>query len=584
MQAICWLTLHFVALFITFLRFWHWIIAYLSLSLRVNDFVEHNPAWAGMVNILYFSSMMYAIKRVVTLPLLLLPSVLMADAGAGERSVFNSVEYSVSLQGTASAGDYTPLWLNANRHGLSSLDNGNGYLRAALVRPLAADSARKWGLGYGLDLVGAVNFNSAFIVQQAFVEARWLHGVLTVGSKEYPMELKNNRLSSGSQTLGVNARPVPQVRLALPDYWPVPLTRGWVSLKGHIAYGMTTDGNWQENFSGGKNKYTTNTFYHSKAGYLKIGPEGRHVSLELGLEMAAQFGGTSYIPTGDGQMRKVENKQDFSSFVNAFIPGGSDVVETTYQNSEGNQLGSWLARLNFDYAGWGISVYADHFFEDHSQMFLLDYDGYGSGNEWNAKKDNRYLLYSLKDMMLGAELRLKKCKWVDAVVLEYLYSKYQSGPIYHDHNSNIPDHIGGVDDYYNHYIYSGWQHWGQVIGNPLYLSPAYNADGAIEVKNNRTVAWHLGVGGAPADGLRYRVLASYQKGYGRYLEPYPDPEDNFSLLLEADYSFPESHKLAGWGVRGGFGIDAGTLRGNNYGLQLTVMRTGVLNFDKKKSR
>ena len=507
----------------------------------------------------------------------------MASAGdsGGKRSLLDSVEWRVSALVSGSLGDHTPLWLNANKHGLSSLENANGYLRASVARPLAADSARRWGIGYCLDLVGAANYNSAFIVQQAFVEARWLHGMLTVGSKEYPMELKNNLLSSGSQTLGINARPVPQVRLAMPEYWEVPLTRGWVSLKGHIAYGRTTDGNWQADFTGGRSKYTTNTFYHSKAGYLKIGPEGRHVSLELGLEMAAQFGGSSYLMGEGGKLVEVKNKQGLKSFFNAFIPGGADVVETTYQNAEGNQLGSWVARLNFDYPSWGVSVYADHFFEDHSQMFLLDYDGYGSGEEWNVRKDNRYLLYSLKDMMLGAELRLKRCRWVDAVVVEYLYSKYQSGPIYHDHNSNIPDHIGGNDNYYNHYVFSGWQHWGQVMGNPLYLSPAYNDDGTVGVKNNRTVAWHAGVSGKPADGLAYRLLATYQKGYGTYADPYADPEHNVSLMAEASYDFPAGHKLSGWGIKAAVGMDKGALRGDNYGLQLTVVRAGVFNFDKK---
>ena len=71
---------------------------------------------------------------------------------------------------------------------------------------------------YGLDIVVPVNYTSNFIVQQAFAEIRWKHGVMTIGSKEFPMELKNQSLSSGSQTLGINARPVPQIRLALPDY------------------------------------------------------------------------------------------------------------------------------------------------------------------------------------------------------------------------------------------------------------------------------------------------------------------------------------------------------------------------------
>ena len=137
------------------------------------------------------------------------------------------LEYDIEMQSTFSEGR-TPLWLNANKYGLSSLDNTNGYLRAGVFRPLRTDSARRWGMGYGLDVAVPYNFTSDFVVQQAFVEGRWLHGVMTVGSKEYPMELKNNLLSSGSQTLGINARPIPQVRIALPEYWTLPFAKGWL--------------------------------------------------------------------------------------------------------------------------------------------------------------------------------------------------------------------------------------------------------------------------------------------------------------------------------------------------------------------
>lgn len=100
---------------------------------------------------------------------------------------------------------------------------------------------------------------------------------------------------------------------------------------------------------------------------------------------------------------------------------------------------------------------------------------------------------------MGIELNLKNTHWLQNVVFEYLYTKYQSGPIYHDHTMNIPDHIAGTDNYYNHGIYNGWQHWGQVIGNPLFRSPIYNTDGRIYVKNNRFIAYHLGFDGHPAN-------------------------------------------------------------------------------------
>lgn len=488
------------------------------------------------------------------------------------------LEYDIEMQSTFSEGR-TPLWLNANKYGLSSLDNTNGYLRAGVFRPLRTDSVRRWGMGYGVDVAVPYNFTSDFVVQQAFIEGRWLHGVMTVGSKEYPMELKNNLLSSGSQTLGINARPIPQVRIALPEYWTLPFAKGWLHLKGHIAYGRMTDDRWQHEFTNRKNKYADDVLFHSKAGYLKIGNEDVFCpfSLELGLEMAATFGGTAYRPDGKGGMTVLKGDTGLGAYWNAFVPGGYDTGETTYQNVEGNHVGSWLIRMNWDTDMWRFCVYADKYFEDHSAMFQLDYDGYGQGEEWDENKKSRYVLYDFKDIMLGMELNIKYDRWINDVVFEYIYSKYQSGPIYHDHTNTISDHIGGRDNFYNHSIYTGWQHWGQVIGNPLYRSPIYNEDGTIMVKDNRFMAFHLGIDGRPFPRFMYRVLASWQEGLGTYDEPYENKRNNFSLLFEGEYAFG-GKLLNGWKVKGGYGMDLGAILGDNYGFQVTVSKCGLLNF------
>ena len=482
----------------------------------------------------------------------------------------SDLSWKVTMQSTNSSGDYTPLWLNANKHGLSSLDKNNGYLMAGVKKSMQADSLKRWSYGFGASLAATYNFTSPVVVQEAYAEGRWLKGVVTVGSKEWPMELKDNALSSGSQTLGINARPVPQVRVALPDYWT--FAGGWLGIKGHIAYGKFTDDGWQKDFTDQKSRYTEDALYHSKAGYLRVGhAEKTRLSLELGLEMATLFGGTSYRKWENGQLVGVKNGTGLSSFWNAFIGGGSDVGEDVYKNVEGDNLGSWVARVNYDAPTWNLGVYADHFFEDHSAMFHLSHNGYGTGEEWQVKKENRFYLYDLKDIMLGAELTLKSCPWARKIVVEYLYTKYQSGALYHDHTANIPDHLCGTDNYYNHSIFTGWQHWGQVMGNPLYTSPLYNADGTVQVKNNRFVAWHAGVSGSLSRALDYRLLATYQKGWGSYGNMFPHPRRNASLMAEATYRIPKS----GWQVAAAAAFDKGSLLGDNVGLQLTVVKKGV---------
>lgn len=490
--------------------------------------------------------------------------------------ILHGLGYKVEAEGSFSRGT-TPLWLNANKYGLSSLENNNGYLRAAIERPLSVDSGRKWGIGYGVDLVVPFNYTSKFIVQQAYGELRWLSGAITIGSKHYPMQLKDGNLSSGSQTLGINARPVPQVRLALPDYWTIPLTRGWLHLKGHIAYGKFTDDNWQHDFTSRQQRYTDGVLYHSKSGFLKLGNEDIFfpLSIEAGLEMATQFGGTRYIPKADGTVDVLENSTDFSAYWHAFIPGGEDASETVYKNEEGNILGSWMLRINYDADAWTFGIYADKYFEDHSAMFQANNNGYGTGEEWNVRKKHKWFIYDFKDWMLGIDFHYKYNRWLKGLVLEYIYSRYQSGSTYHDHTQNISDQITGRDNFYNHHIFPGWQHWGQVMGNPLYRSPIYNTDGKVEVKDNRFMAFHLGVSGEPTESFTYRVMGTYQEGFGTYDDPYTKRHHNISVLAEAAYKF--EGKLNGLSVRGAFGADMGGILGHNYGFQLTVTKVGVFN-------
>lgn len=497
----------------------------------------------------------------------------------------DSLSVAMEMQGSFS-NSKTPLWLNANKYGLSSLAASNGYVRGTAVYD------RKYydgdlSLQIGADMVvpmgytiqgGNSDYTRSFIVQQAYIEGKWKYGVLTIGARHQPMELKNDELTTGSQTLGINASPVPQVRLGLNRYWAVPFTGEWLSFKGHAAYGIMVDAPWETAAAKGTvYKYNRYTRYHEKAGYLRIGNEEKFpLSLTLGLEMAAQFGGSVYnwIGTDENGWKggNVKFKSGLSNYIHAFLgTGGSgDEGENVYANSEGNVLGSWVARLNWNDENIEAGVYFDHFFEDHSSMLFLDYDGYGTGQQWNTKVDNRYFRYDLKDALVGVDIRLKKFKYVNQAVVEYINTRYQGGPVYHDHTVSNSTHIAGRDNYYNHAKLSGWQHWGQVIGNPLYTSPIYNNDGYIGVRNNRFKAWHFALAGDPVEGLHYRAKLTWEKGYGTYDRPYYYPMTTTSILLEGTYTFPASSVFSRMSVTMAYGADFGDLLGDNSGLQATV--------------
>lgn len=85
-----------------------------------------------------------------------------------------------------------------------------------------------------------------------------------------------------------------------------------------------------------------------------------------------------------------------------------------------------MMRLNLEKDLWKAGLYVDKFFEDHSAMFQLDYDGYGSGEEWQVKKKRRYVLYDFKDWMIGFDLNMKYGTWLRNIVVEYIYTNIKA--------------------------------------------------------------------------------------------------------------------------------------------------------------
>lgn len=488
-------------------------------------------------------------------------NTLFAQTDNALNRAVHGVKYNAEIQGSLSKSN-TPLWLSANCYGLSSIKQNNGYVRASIIRDATVDSIHQWRIGYGADIVAPINYTSKFVVQQLYADFDYRLVRLTLGAKQQPMALKNQELSSGGQTLGINARPVPAIRFEIPEYWNISGRGHWAAIRGHISYGMMTDGSFQQNYVGnGTAHYAKNVLLHTKAGYLRLGKESKFpLVFEGGLEWATQFGGTAYnSQTWDGtSAAPIKMSHTFKDFINATFGGGGDSTDGDgYANSTGNTLGSWLARLTWHGKDWSLSAYYDHFFEDHSQMFLQ---------------------YGWFDGLVGIEAKLPHNRFVDNIVYEYVKTTYQSGSVYHDHTEAIPDQISGVDNYYNHNIYAGWQHWGQAMGNPLFTSPLYNHNADLTFTSNRFKAHHLGLSGTPTTSLHYRLLYTHQRSLGTYAVPYTKARTNHSFLAEVTYAPQHIGKLntQGWSIKAAYAFDNGTLMGKNRGGQLTITKTGLL--------
>lgn len=460
----------------------------------------------------------------------------------------------IEASGTFGNGKYSPLWLVSNRHGMVSPYSNSGYQRAYLYRDAANDSTKKWRMGYGLDVMVAEHAQSWFMLHQAYYELQFMKARLQLGIRERELESRNPQLSSGAMAFGINAQPIPMGRIDV-DYFSFPGTRQWLKFKTRFAFGIQTDYPWQKNWVGDANtmKYNKNTLYHEKAIFAKVGREEKFpLILEFGVQMESFFGGTSYNVEGRNYHsgEPLRHAQGVRAFWDAIWPmytkGEMDGVN---QGAAGNQLGSYLVTLSWKDKGWGVRAYYEHFFETGNSMLFR---------------------YGFKDHLIGIEGMLPKNPFVSNIVLEHFITKDQSGPVFHDPTANMPDHISGINNYYNHNIYNGYQHWGMSMGSPFITSPIYNDDHAFTFRNNRVGAWHVGLSGEPCDEVSWRVLMSFTRNWGTYYRPLRNVLTQNSFLVEADY---HPHWSKGVAARIGLGIDDGNLIGTRFGGQLTIAKT-----------
>lgn len=483
----------------------------------------------------------------------------------------HDVYLDVEARTTLGSGKNSPFWLTGNRDGLAGVDAQNGALRLFVHRPVEADSDRVWHVGYGLEGALTYGYSSRLILQQAYGEVDFHKSRFTLGQKVHRPEINHPYLSTGAWVLGNNARPVPMLRWELYDWWNIAGDDNWAALKLHMAYGMMTDGEWQQHYLQPQRHYAKRALLHTKSGYLRLGnPDFSPFIFVGGLEMATQFGGHVYN-VGRGALENYALSVGAKDFIYAFLgKGGSDPTDGAgYENSAGNTLGAWRAALSYRNPThtWSIKGYYDHYFEDQSQLFFQ---------------------YGWYDGLWGVELNLPRNPFVSTLVGEYLRMDNQSGPVYHDHTPQVSDQVSGVDNYYNHNLYQGWQNYGMSMGNALFASPIYKRDGTLDFSYNRFRAYHLGVSGHPTSNVDYRLLYTHLYSWGTYAVPLPEVRHQHSFLAEVRLAIPnrtqrrlgsdfhERSLTAGWSMGAAVAFDGGTLLGRNFGIQLSIMKQGLL--------
>ena len=496
----------------------------------------------------------------------------MHDTVSGSQTG-HSLVYRFESVGALAKGSYAPFWHISNRQGLSSFNPESGYMRFAALGSMSKSDVSS--IGYGADLGVGAGMQNNLILQQLYVDFNYKWLGLFMGMKERWGELKNPALSSGGLTWSGNSRPVPQVRLGLPDYVRLHILGDWFSVKTHIAYGRLTDDKWRRDRASQaetaflKGRYTDRLLYHSKDMFLRFGnPDRMPFQATIGLEMYCIFGGTMHN-------RPLEHEVVLDEYK---LPSGPDAYLTAFLpvNSVGNQgkengntLGSW--HLSFDYLGndWGVRAYYEHFFEDHSSMLGVDYKSDLDGNM-------AFVFYGFRrnwfDGLFGLEVNLPERLPVRNIVFEVLNTRGQCGPICMEPVFPIEEHVDGRDDIYNQELYDSYSMGGYLMGNPVLISSFYNKDCSQRLRSNRALMYHFGIDGSLGSRWDYRALVTTTSHWGTYYVPFDEVQRVTSCLLEGSYRIGDEY---GWKVGLSLGLDLndGDLTGNNTGVMLTISKS-----------
>lgn len=495
-------------------------------------------------------------------------------------TVSDGMRYSGEAVVNIGNGDFAPYFIASNSGGVITQPAG-AYARIKAIRDM--NTRPRFDYGFGADFLGgyasATDYlryyprtgwgenpqrPESFRIQQLYGEIRYRAVFLTAGLKENDRSLFDSPLASGDITLSNNARPIPQVRAGFLDFTDIPLTSSWAQIRGEIAYGRFFDNNWINNHADLYNEgVTTGVFFHYASIYFRSNPEKRF-SLTVGMQHAAQFGGTKTWYYHGNIVNRVTDKVSLGTFAKMFIPmrDGTGISTGDKLYYRGNHLGSWDLKATY-------RLRDDSRITFSWQSPWEDGTGIGKANGW--------------DGVYGIEYRFARKGIINAARFEALTFVNQSGPIHWavgDHpGTHIPGTATGSDNYYNNQFYNGWANYGMSLGTPFLKSPIYNTDGQLLFKHTRTYGFHAGIEGSPLSWLDYRVLWSWRKSAGTYNRPLLQHQEDTSMLFEGNFRVP---RISGLTINARIAFDAGSLYGNHFGVAAGVTYSGAINF--KSSR
>ena len=522
---------------------------------------------------------MKQMNKLYTLTLCLLASVATAY-GENVEDAANVVtpldgcqelRYDASLTVVGSTGEFAP-YMIGSWNGGKIVNGKDAILDVGVSKPM--DASRRFSWGAGVELVGgyssAVTYDryvegsgwtthdvrpAPLWIQQLYGEVKYRGVFLMAGMKDHTSRLVNQRLSSGDLVWSNNARPFARVEAGFVDFQDIPFTNGWAQIQSGITYGKFTDDSWLEKqYNYFSSTINLGSYFTYKYVYFRSKPT-QPLSVMIGCQVFGQYGGTTYSYRKGKEFNVIEHGHGLKAMWNMFLPingNGNDYYE-------GDTFGSWDCRVRYDLPGGNrLSAYFQWYWEDGSGM---------------AKRNGTDGLWGLEYSRDGKHA-------LSGVVLEYFDFRNQSGPIHWAPRfwpgTTIPMEATGDDGYYTNLTWNANANYGMSYGSPFVLSPVYNTDGYPQFKWSRSNGVHLAAEGWVCRDIEWRAKVSYAQARGTNGPISYGSLKNTSASLQATWDASAYVKGLSLGAQAAF--DAGSLRGDNFGVLATVKYSGNINF------
>ncbi|TDE08557.1 hypothetical protein E0F88_32490 [Dyadobacter psychrotolerans] len=466
---------------------------------------------------------------------LLIFLVFVSEANAQDSTVIYNA--SVTLSGSI---EKTPFWISANKNGAVPNTGNFGLGQFSIYKIYNLNDPRRFQWSAGAEVVASYSEKPQVFVSDLFGAIKVGKVEILAGQKAHMTGLVDTLLTSGSLSVSGNTRPFPRLQISVPDYYPLYFTNDFVSVKASYSDGLLhgTDIGY------GSVRSISQTFFHQKSIYFRLGREEGNWTGLLGMNHQAIWGGEEEI----NPVEKMSKGKAYRYTVTG---------KTLNSRKIGNHFGTIDLGVQWKRTAWTYFLYRQNIYETGSLFKVINFtDGLtGLSIKRNKKIKERYFL-------------------VNSILVEVIGTKEQT-------NKNPFSGLAIFEkgNYYNHFTYAnGYSYFGRAIGTPL-IANKYNtrSDDGLNASeftnNNRFWTLHSGV---TASWLNTNFLfkGTYSRNFGTYISPFDGRKDQVSFIITAERKLKgRSGLIAFAGLAG----DIGSLYPHSESLFAGLKKTGFLN-------